>query len=166
MATVETNGQISGAFTERSHGQHPIQHTTCLCRIPFRPSVFRVFLLRRFWCQFPWSSAICRCGQPHDFRGHHREFAPSGGFWVVEGVRWRVVRHGSAGKQEQGCLSTSVSKTLTFRGVPLVLQMRVAARRAWFRRWCAVLRRFSVRVLRVLSPLTLSGMILTGPSCS
>ena len=42
------------------------------------------------------------------------ELAPPSGLWVAEGIRWRVVRHGSAGKQEQGCPSTSVSKTWTF----------------------------------------------------
>ena len=41
VATVESNRQSSGALTERSHGQHPIPHTTCLCHIPFRPSVFQ-----------------------------------------------------------------------------------------------------------------------------
>ena len=41
VATVESNGQSSGALTERSRGQHPIPHTTCLWRIPFRSSVFQ-----------------------------------------------------------------------------------------------------------------------------
>ena len=74
----------------------------------FDPQCLRVLLLRRLWCQLPLSFATCWCGQPLGSRGHHR------GFWVAEGIRWRVVRLGSAGKQEQGCPSTSVPKTWTY----------------------------------------------------
>ena len=80
----------------------------------FNPQCFRVLLLRRLWCQLPLSSATCRCGQPLDSRGTTGELAAPRGFWVAEGIRWRVARHGSAGKQEQGCPSTSVTKNWTF----------------------------------------------------
>ena len=67
----------------------------------FDPQCFRVLLLRRLWCQLPLSSATCRCGQPHDSRGHHCGACATAGFWVAEGIRWRVVRHGSRTKHAQ-----------------------------------------------------------------
>ena len=71
----------------------------------FDPQCFRVHLLRRLWCQLPLSSATCRYGQPLDSRGHHRGACATARILGRRGYPLEVVRHGSAGKQEQGCLS-------------------------------------------------------------
>ena len=59
----------------------------------------------------PLCSAICRCGQPRDSRGHQvslRSRRGSGSPWVPVG---KLCLHRSAERQARGCWSTSVSKT-------------------------------------------------------
>ena len=91
---LDPTDRADAACTERSNGKHPIPHTTRLCRIPFRSSVFHGA-----------SSASPLVPAPLEFRD-----LP---VWPTTGIRWRVGQHGSAGKQEHGCPSTSVSKTWT-----------------------------------------------------
>ena len=63
------------------------------------PQIFRVLLLRRFWCPFPLSAHSCPCGRPLDVRGHHRAACGRAGVLGLRGCRWKAQRPVSAVRQ-------------------------------------------------------------------